>query len=62
MPDRRTPEHVRGEIEAEREQIAAALVALGADARRLSRLGSIAVAAATGLVALRRLIAGRRAD
>ena len=59
MPERRTPEQVRGEIEAEREQLAAALGALGGDAKRAGRLASLALASAAGVLTLRRLVTRR---
>ena len=55
MSERRTPDQVRAEIESEREQLAAAIGTLGADAKRTGRMASYAVAAAGGLVTLRKL-------
>lgn len=60
MTEQRTPEQIRGEIEAEREHLAAAIGALETDAKRTGVLASYVVAAAAGVLTLRKLITGRR--
>jgi hypothetical protein len=62
MPDRRTIEQVRGEIEVEREQLAEALGTLGSDAKRAGLLGSLLAVAGAALLVVRRVAAGRRRD
>jgi len=59
-PDRRTPDQIRAEIAAEREQLNIELAALGTEAKRTGRLAGSALAALGGLLVLVRLRTRRR--
>ncbi len=61
-PERRTTEQVRGEIELERERLAAAIGTLESDAKRTGRVATIAFAAFTTAVLLLHLRRWSRGD
>ena len=60
-PERRTPEQIRAEIRAAREELEADLAALGADAKRSGRIaGSVFAAVGSALLFARRRARRRR--
>jgi len=63
--ERRTPEQVRAEIKAEREQLEAGIRAVGAETLRAGKTAVLVALAAFALLALlrlRRLLGGRKAQ
>jgi hypothetical protein len=59
-PERRTPEQIRAEIRAARDELEAQLAALGADAKRSGRIAGSAFAAVGSVLLLARRRARRR--
>ena len=59
-PERRTPEEIRKEIRAARNELDAELAALGADAKRSGRIAGSALAAVGSMLLLARRQVRRR--